>query len=267
MDKKELWLALGALGMAAPAMDVASAPERAGVAGNLNPQVQGKIEGEEARVLFVGSDIFRNEVIRTGDKGVVHLMFLDQSSLTVGPNSELVIDRFVYDPDSGAGELTLSATKGVLRFVGGALSKSGKVDINTPVGSLGIRGAITIIEIAQTDGTTTLYLLYGEEASATSLISNITQAVQENEHAVRLTPDGGVEVFGPLEEADLDALILSLQGPDSDDPPDPQRVTLPSNFNEWLELLVGEETQDDTDSDESANADYENRDSDSPGGS
>ncbi len=265
MDKKELWLALGALGIATPAVDIDAASERAGVAGNLNPQVEGQVSGDEARVLFVGSDIFRNEVISTGDKGVVHLMFLDQSSLTVGPNSELVIDRFVYDPDSGAGELTLSATKGVLRFVGGALSKSGKVKIKTPVGSLGIRGAITIIEIAQTDGTTTLYLLYGEEASATSLISNITQAVQEHEHAVRLTPDGGVEVFGPLDEADIEALLISLQGEESDNPPDPKRLTLPGNFRDWLELLAGEETQDDSNEDDASNADTINSDVDSMG--
>lgn len=265
MDRKELWLALGALGITAPAADMAAAPERAGVTGNLNPQVEGQLSGEEARVLFVGSDVYRNEVIRTGDKGVVHLMFLDQSSLTVGPNSELVIDRFVYDPDSGAGELSLSAARGVLRFVGGALSKSGKVKVKTPVGSLGIRGAITIIEIEQGDGTTTLYLLYGEEASATSLISQITRAVREHEHAVRLTPDGGVEVFGPLNQADIDLLIASLQGPLSDQPPDPQRLTLPSNFSEWLDLLAAEETQDDAGADEADNADLINRDVDSLG--
>ncbi len=266
MDKKELWLALSALGLAStPMQQMASAPEKAGVAGNLNPKVEAQLKGNDSRVLFVGSDIFRNEVIRTGPDGVVHLMFLDQSSLTVGPNSELVIDKFVYDPDTGSGELTMSAARGVLRFVGGALSKTGKVKLKTPVGSLGIRGAITIVEVAQDDGTTTLYLLYGDEASATNLISNITESVEEHEHAVRLTPDGGLEVFGPLDEATLDALLVNLQGGDSANPPDPERLTLPSSFGDWLDLLAVDETQEQGGDDEEDATRNINRDVDAMG--
>ena len=150
MDNKELWLTLSAISVVAGAADTALAQERAGVASSVNPAAEGRLGGGEARVLFIGSDVFRNEVIRTDVSGLAHLSFLDHSSLTVGPNSELVIDRFVYDPDSDTGELTLSATKGVLRFVGGALSKQDAVEIKTPVGSLGIRGGISLVELKGT---------------------------------------------------------------------------------------------------------------------
>ena len=46
----------------------------------------------------------------------MQLIFLDKTTLNVGPNSDLVIDEFIYDPSRGAGQMAVSMTKGVLRF-------------------------------------------------------------------------------------------------------------------------------------------------------
>jgi hypothetical protein len=65
------------------------------------------------------------------------------SCSTVGPGSSLVIDKFVYDPNTGAGELAASFTKGALRFVAGKLSKTEPdVKVKTPAGTLTVRGGI-----------------------------------------------------------------------------------------------------------------------------
>ena len=72
-------------------------------------------------------------------------MFNDKSTLTIGPNSNLVIDDFVYNPGAGGGKFAASLTKGALRFVGGQISHTAGATINTPVASLGIRGGAAFV--------------------------------------------------------------------------------------------------------------------------
>lgn len=260
MEKKELWLALSALTVAASSTNSVAGPERAGVAGQVNPAVEGQLTGEKSRVLFVGSDVFRDEVVRTDNSGLAHLMFLDQSSLTVGPNSEVVIDRFVYDPDSNTGKLTLSATKGVLRFVGGALSKTGDVEIKTPVGSLGIRGGVGVVEIDGPRGETIFCFLYGEEASARSTASGDYKFTREHERCLIVT-EQGVKVE-PLNMVALNNRIHRLWGPDLGDPPTIPQLPYTADLRELMQKIADQADRDDRYSDEREGTDAENRDID-----
>ena len=60
--------------------------------------------------------------------------------MTVGPNSDMVIDTFVFDPTAGTGKFAANLTRGVFRFVGGKLSKQeNAVTMTTPVATIGIR--------------------------------------------------------------------------------------------------------------------------------
>src|SRR5262245_9698432 len=113
------------------------------------------------RVLFIGNGVHQSERITTNDGGRAHLMFTDQSALTIGPNSEVVLDRFVYDPGRDTGTLAVRATRGTLRFIGGRVSKAGEVTIGTPAGTLGIRGGIGIASI-NADGSVLVVMLYGQ---------------------------------------------------------------------------------------------------------
>src|SRR3954468_8382041 len=108
-----------------------------------------------------------NERVTTGANDKAHIVFLDGSSLTVGPNSVLTIDKFVYDPDRKTGELALNASRGVFRFVGGAISKSSEVTIKTPSATMGIRGGIATFAVAA-NGATTANLLVGASLTVTS---------------------------------------------------------------------------------------------------
>ena len=71
----------------------------------------------------VGARVLHKERIHTSPTGSVQLLFLDKSTLSIAPNTSLVIDEFVYDPNAGTGKLAASLTRGVFRFVGGKLSK------------------------------------------------------------------------------------------------------------------------------------------------
>lgn len=121
----------------------------------------GQPPAQNERVLRVGIDVVANERVTTRSDDRAHLVFLDGTSLTVGPNSALAIDKYVFDPDRKVGEVTLSATKGVLRLVGGSISKTGEMRVTTPSASIGIRGGIATIHISETGGTTATFQ-YGQ---------------------------------------------------------------------------------------------------------
>ncbi|MGO9358243.1 MAG: FecR domain-containing protein [Xanthobacteraceae bacterium] len=78
-------------------------------------------------------------------QGSTQILFPDQSTLNIGRNSSLVIDEYVYDPNSGSGTMLASLTKGTLRFVGGQISHTDGVMLNTPVATLGIRGGVATV--------------------------------------------------------------------------------------------------------------------------
>lgn len=126
----------------------------------------GKPPQENERVLRIGVDVQANELITTTASDRAHLVFLDGSSLTVGPNARLTIDRFVFDPASKTGELSISASKGVLRLVGGKISKNSAIKVQTPSGTIGIRGGITILDVA-TDRTDSTFV-FGKDMTVTA---------------------------------------------------------------------------------------------------
>src|SRR5262245_293039 len=123
----------------------ALADPRVGVTSATTGGPTGKPPAQAERVLHVGVDVQANEIVTTGANDRAHLLFLDGSSLTVGPQARLTIDKFVYDPNSKLGVLAVNASQGVLRFVGGKISKTAPVTVITPSATLSIRGGIMIV--------------------------------------------------------------------------------------------------------------------------
>ena len=115
-----------------------------GTAAAVRPTSTGTPPGGSARTLEIGTGIVSKERIQTSGAGSLQVMFNDKSTLTIGPNSNLVIDEFVYSPGAGGGKFAASLTKGALRFVGGQISHTAGATINTPVASLGIRGGAAL---------------------------------------------------------------------------------------------------------------------------
>ncbi|MBV9432937.1 MAG: FecR domain-containing protein, partial [Hyphomicrobiales bacterium] len=113
--------------------------------GAVNPNAMGTPPGGADRVLTIGSSIVVKERVRTTDAGSTQLLFPDQSTLNLGANSDMVIDEYFYDPAGKSGTMVASATKGVLRYVGGQISHTSGVTIMTPSAVLGIRGGIATL--------------------------------------------------------------------------------------------------------------------------
>lgn len=99
--------------------------------------------------LAIGDNIFMRDQIGVSARSLAQLLLLDETAFTIGPNSEVVIDEFVYDPATGRGRLAASALKGTFRFVSGkigALSPE-NISIRTPSAVIGVRGTMLIVDI------------------------------------------------------------------------------------------------------------------------
>jgi hypothetical protein len=155
-------IALLALGFSAPAF----AETNVGVTAAVNQDAKG-IVGSNVKTISLGDGVVFNQRIQTGGSGLVQVLLADGTTFMVGPNSDLVIDSFVYDPNAGTAQVTASFTKGVLRFIGGQTSKTpGGVTINTPVGTMGIRGAMVDVVLDPPNGTPPhVDMLFGNEVT------------------------------------------------------------------------------------------------------
>ena len=97
-------------------------------------------EGE--RVLSQGDPVFRGETISTGEDSAVEVRFADDTTLTQTENSRISIDTYVYDPDTGAGDVLLKMTEGTFRTVTGKIvdQNPDKFKLQSPLATIGIRG-------------------------------------------------------------------------------------------------------------------------------
>lgn len=132
-----------AIVLLSPAGTVAAA-EKAGIAAAVVGDVT--VTGEprpEPVGAESGMDLLRFDRVVTRAESRAQLLLLDETSFTVGEDSELVIDEFVYDPESG-GTVSAEFVEGVFRYVSGRVGKlqPENVEVETPAGTIGIRGTV-----------------------------------------------------------------------------------------------------------------------------
>ena len=113
----------------------------------------------ETDKLEIDLDVFSNDTVKTGN-GKTAIEFIDQTRVDVTQHSKLLIDDFVYDPNTKTGSLSLKATLGTVRYASGQIAKTSQqnVIIKTPTATIGVRGtdfSMTIDEL----GSSTIILL------------------------------------------------------------------------------------------------------------
>jgi hypothetical protein len=181
------------------------------------------------RPLAAGNNLHANERVRTGDTGAAQLLFLDETSLNIGPKSDVLLDRYVYNPSRGTGNVVMSTTRGALRFVSGAMNPV-SYTIKTPSAIIGVRG--TILDIYSTPGFTLVIVVQGV---------GVANGVQiPAGWAMLIKADGSVQ--GPFQ---YDATIINVAGSMSF--PlfgnsfwgDPRRIELPDSTKDIVDQLKG----------------------------
>ena len=186
----------------------AAQAETVGSASAVNTRSVSTPPGAATRTIEIGAQVVRNEKIETSASGTVQLLFIDKTTLNIGTNSRLVIDKFVFNPATTEGSLAVSLSKGLFRLVGGQATHSGGASIDTPVAAIGVRGGIVTVSHSQAKGTQAI-LAYGV-MTVTSLCKSAALA------AGACTPKT-VTVSRP-------GYAVQVSGPDAT-PSDPVRVT------------------------------------------
>ncbi len=109
----------------------------------------------ETRELKAGDKIYLNETIYAGAGSGTQILLLDQSTFTVGEDSEVVMDTFIFDPATNDGKIVASVKQGSLKVISGLISKKNpdSLTVEVPEGTLGSRGTEfqTIVSKGKTD--------------------------------------------------------------------------------------------------------------------
>lgn len=191
----------------------AGAAEQAGVSAAVKGQVAlNRPQAAVGRQVVSGEPILLQDAIRSGPRSGMQILLLDETVFTIGPESEMTVDEFVYDPQTNAGRVGAQVTKGVFRFVTGRIARENPADMNVrlPSGTLGVRGTIVggrVDEVAKS----AMLVLLGEG--------------RENDTG---SPASAFEACnaGVCKQVRRPGYGLSIDGPDSP-PSDPFQVPLP----------------------------------------
>jgi hypothetical protein len=202
--------------------------QQVGTAAAVNPSAQARGQSGP-RTIVIGQSITHRERIQTTSAGSVQLLFVDKTSMTIGPNSDLTIDEYVFDPNANTGRLAATLTKGAMRFVGGQISHSGSARISTENGLVGIRGGVGLI------GTHYVYIGFGR-----GTVTNASSSVElEAGEYTQTAPGAPPTPPAPPPPGFLAQLLANLQSQHGQGGGAPQSTT---NFNRARAVVTGSPT-------------------------
>ena len=126
--------------------------------------VQASTTGQASQAK-VGDLVYQGDAVATGADGKVGINFTDGTSFNLSNNARMVLNEFVYDPNSTSNGSLFNLTKGTFTFVAGKVAKTGDMKVDTPVATMGIRGTTPRVEISD-DGTVRFSTLIEEGKSS-----------------------------------------------------------------------------------------------------
>lgn len=179
---------------ASGAMGAAAAPT-VGAVNDIVNYAWGTPPGLNREELEHKDGVFMNELIETDNQSGLLIVFGDGSKLTVGENSAVVIDEFVYSPSSADGVSLINLVRGAFRYLSGSMPKE-NVSINTPTITTGLRGTELKFTV-RPDGETEMSTLSGE-AVCRSKVSGKELTIRVGESAIMAADGkwrGGVRSF------------------------------------------------------------------------
>jgi hypothetical protein len=99
----------------------------------------------------VGAQVQAADTIVTGADGAAGLTFIDNSRLSMGPNSTLAVNRFNFNPTTHEGNFDSTLKRGTLSVVSGKLAKRSPdaMTVSTPSTILGVRGTEFVVEAGE----------------------------------------------------------------------------------------------------------------------
>ncbi len=137
--------------------------------------------------LGTGDPLFQGDVVETGDgDSAIRMLLADQTTFSLSSDARIALDDLTFDPQTQAGNLSVSILKGVFIFTSGQVAKTdpSQMTVNTPVATIGIRGTVVTGKLDELGGQFTILdgainVVTNEgsvqlsEAGATTQVTNI----------------------------------------------------------------------------------------------
>ena len=135
----------------------------------------GDIKNQNNEKLTNGSKIFYGDTIISETQSNAEILFLDQTVLTLGEDTELTIDEFIYDPESQDGSFVSDVKSGTVKFITGQISKKNpdNLEVKIPSGTLGARGTEFIVLTESNNKSTVVLLGPGPENTLGMIPGNL----------------------------------------------------------------------------------------------
>lgn len=109
------------------------------------------IRSSKPVAVMLGTRVYRNDTLKTGANGSLAMVFRDDTLLSIGPDSEIVVNEFLYSPAEGKLSLITRMLKGTAAYVSGIIGKLAPESIRfeTPVATIGLRGTRFAVRIEE----------------------------------------------------------------------------------------------------------------------
>ncbi|MHB2167232.1 FecR family protein [Alsobacter sp. R-9] len=120
--------------------------------------IQRDVRGIAAGRLYpisMGDSVYRDQIVRTFAESSAVLSFLDKSLMSIGPQSEVRLDEFVFR--GGTGPRTVEAVKGFFRFISGTGPGGHDYQVRTPHATIAVRGTTFDVRVGETGTTVVLH--------------------------------------------------------------------------------------------------------------
>ncbi|MBL8672915.1 MAG: FecR domain-containing protein [Alphaproteobacteria bacterium] len=146
------------------------AAETAGQVEEIEGTAEAMRPGQQARRLAAGAPVYVGDVVRTGPDSSLGLKFLDDTEFDIGPQAELTIDAFVYQPARSVGDFAATVAVGAFRFVSGGVArlKDDAMRVVVPIGTIGVRGTHVAGEATREE--TSIALLDADDDRPTRIV-------------------------------------------------------------------------------------------------
>jgi ferric-dicitrate binding protein FerR (iron transport regulator) len=187
-ERRHLALAFLLSAALLPANGFAAAKPKVGIAASVENRVEGVL-GSAVETLSAGSEVFDSQLVRTGEASKAGLRFLDDTTLSLSAQSEVKLDKFVYQGGK-TGAMVVQVPRGLMRFVTGTLDHKSYA-IRTPIAGIGVRG--TEFEVLVRGDRITALLTSGAIVIRTQL--GRTYLLRTPNSAITIHRDG--RVLGP----------------------------------------------------------------------
>jgi hypothetical protein len=186
--------------------------------------VTAKDQTGEKRRIQVGDPLHSGEEVSTNFEGFLKLRLLDDTIFTIGPQSVLSLDEYVYDPNTDSGTIKASII-GVFRFITGKIVNTSPQDLEVSlrVGVIGVRGTQVSGEAS---ATRSLVIKEKESGSNTAshdvIVRNevngrmIETVIRESGHGSTMTRGNAPSPSFSVSSQDLSRVQTALISPNTD---------------------------------------------------